>query len=84
VDGTATSPPQSQAQSTERDDFSAKLVDELNNRTFDTWQNGEKGAAVAVSPTNPALITLTWTQPVTLSGVCLQWARLHPAEATNR
>jgi hypothetical protein len=52
--------PQALAQSAARDDASAKLVDESNNRTWQTWDNGEKGAALPVSSEHPEFVTLTW------------------------
>ena len=65
--------PQAIAQSVARDDVSAKLVDESNNRQWQTWDNGEKGAALPVSPEVPEFVTLTWPQAVKLDGVCLLW-----------
>ncbi len=72
--------PQALAQSTARDDVSAKLVDESNNRTWLTWNNGEQGAALPVSPEHPEIVTLTWPQPVTLSGICLLWTGFSAVE----
>ena len=65
--------PQALVQSVERDDVSARLVDESNNRTWGTWHNGEQGAAVAISPEHPELVTLTWPKAVALNGICLLW-----------
>lgn len=65
--------PQALVQSVARDDESAKLVDESNNQTWPTWSNGEQGAPLPVTPEHPEIITLTWPQPVTLSGICLLW-----------
>ena len=62
--------PQALAQSVARDDFSAKLVDESNNRQWQAWDNGEKGAALPISSEHPEFITLTWPQAVKLDGVC--------------
>jgi hypothetical protein len=64
--------PQALVQSRARDDVSRRLVDELHNG-WGTWDNGEQGAALAVSPEHPEIITLTWPTPVKLDGVCLLW-----------
>ena len=72
--------PQSVAQSIARDDVSAKLIDESNNRTWLTWNNGEQGAALPVSPEHPEVITLTWPQLVTLRGICLLWTGFSAVE----
>ncbi|WP_254513011.1 hypothetical protein [Anatilimnocola floriformis] len=65
--------PQALAQSVERDDVSAKLIDETNNRTWDTWSNGERGAVLPISDEHPEFITLTWPRAVSLNGICLLW-----------
>ncbi len=65
--------PQALAQSSARDDASAKLVDESHNRQWNTWDNGEQGAAVPVSAEHPEVITLTWSKPVRLGGLCFLW-----------
>ena len=72
--------PQALAQSNARDDVSAKLVDESNNRTWQTWDNGEKGAALPMSPEHPEIVTLTWPQPVRLSGLALLWTGFQSVE----
>jgi len=72
--------PQALAQSVARDDVSAKLVDESHNRQWNTWDNGEKGAALPVSAEHPELVTLTWSAPVRLSGVCLLWTGFEGVE----
>ena len=64
---------QALAQSAARDDVSARLVDGSNNRTWVTWDNGEKGATFPLSPEHPEFITLTWPKAVSLQGVCLLW-----------
>jgi hypothetical protein len=65
--------PQALAQSVARDDVSAKLVDESNNHQWQTWDNGEKGAALPISPEHPEFITLMWPKTVSLSGLALLW-----------
>lgn len=65
--------PQAVVQSVARDDVSARLVDLSNNRTWLTWQNGEEGAPLRVSPEHPQVVTLAWPQPVALGGICLLW-----------
>lgn len=65
--------PQALAQSVERDDVSAKLIDETNNRTWGSWSNGEQGAVLPISHEHPEFITLTWPQAVSLNGICLLW-----------
>ncbi len=72
--------PQALAQSVARDDVSAKLVDEANNKTWNTWDNGEKGAALPVSTEHPENITLTWNAPVKLGGLCLLWTGFQAVE----
>lgn len=72
--------PQALAQSAARDDASAKLVDESNNRQWETWDNGEKGAAFPISPEHPEFITLTWPKPVPLAGICLLWTGFSAVE----
>ncbi|MEZ0388742.1 MAG: hypothetical protein ACAI34_16840, partial [Verrucomicrobium sp.] len=72
--------PQALAQSVARDDVSAKLVDESHNRQWQTWDNGEQGAALAVSSEHPEFITLTWPSPVRLNAVCLLWTGFQSAE----
>lgn len=72
--------PQSLAQTTQRDDASAMLVDESNNRTWLTWQNGDQGAALPISPEHPQFITLTWPAAVPLDGVCLLWTGFSAVE----
>src|SRR4051812_11429175 len=66
--------PQALAQSAARDDVSARLNDELANKGWNAWDNGEQGAALPLSPEHPAVVTLTWPAPVKLSGLCLLWA----------
>lgn len=65
--------PQAVVQSRARDDVSMKLADESNNQTWATWENAEGGAPQAVSAEHPETVTLTWSKPVTLTGVCLLW-----------
>ncbi len=72
--------PQALAQSAARDDASAKLVDETNNRTWGAWDNGEKGAALPVSAEHPEFVTLTWPGPVRLSGLALLWVGFQSVE----
>ncbi|CAN5908813.1 hypothetical protein BH11VER1_BH11VER1_09160 [soil metagenome] len=72
--------PQALVQSRARDDVSAKLVDESNNRTWQTWDNGENGAALALSPEHPEIVTLTWPKAVKLSGACLLWTGFQSCE----
>ena len=71
---------QALAQSLARDDVSARLVDGGNNRTWQTWDNGEKGAAFPLSPEHPEFITLTWPRAVSLQGVCLLFAGFSDVE----
>jgi hypothetical protein len=72
--------PQALVQSVARDDASAKLVDESNNRQWGAWDNGEQGAAIPISPEHPERITLTWPRQVELTGVCLIWAGFSAVE----
>ncbi|MBN2475476.1 MAG: hypothetical protein JXB62_12770 [Pirellulales bacterium] len=72
--------PQARAQSVAREDVSAKLIDESNNRTWSTWDNGAQGAALQVSPEHPEMVTLTWPKPVNLSGLCLLWTGFSAVE----
>lgn len=72
--------PQALAQSVARDDVSTKLVDEGNNKTWNAWDNGEKGAALPVSAEHPEIVTLTWNAPVKLGGLCLLWAGFQAVE----
>lgn len=65
--------PQAICQTNQRDDVSAKLIDRTNNRQWLTWNNGEEGAALPVSPEHPEYITLTWPRAVELSGIALVW-----------
>jgi lysophospholipase L1-like esterase len=64
--------PQALPQTAGRDDKSAWLVNERHD-SWGAWDNGENGAAIAVSPERPEVITLTWPRPVTLSGLGLLW-----------
>lgn len=64
--------PQALAQSSGRDDASAKLIDERHN-DWGTWDNGERGAEQRIDESHPEIVTLTWPRAVTLSGVCLLW-----------
>jgi len=66
--------PQAVVQSRARDDVSMKLVDESHNHTWAAWENAEGGASLPVSVEHPEKVMLTWSKPVTLSGVCLLWA----------
>ena len=72
--------PQALVRSQARDDVSAKLVDESNNRQWQTWDNGEKGAALPISGEHPEFITLTWPKAVPLSGICLLWTGFSAVE----
>ncbi len=72
--------PQALAQSVARDDVSAKLVDGSNNRMWEAWDNGEKGAALPVSAEHPEFVTLTWPVPVRLSGLALLWVGFQSVE----
>ncbi len=75
--------PQALATSVARDDASAKLIDETNNRQWDTWDNGESGAALPVTAEHPAFITLSWPQPVSLQGICLLWTGFAAVEVES-
>ncbi len=66
--------PQALVQSRARDDVSMKIVDESHNRTWQTWENAENGAALPVSAEHPEIVTLTWPKAVKISGLCLLWA----------
>ena len=72
--------PQALSQSVERDDISAMLVDESNNRTWGAWHIGEQGAVLPISPEHPEFITLTWPKSVTLDGLCLLWTGFSEVE----
>jgi hypothetical protein len=72
--------PQALVKTVAREDVSAKLVDESNNRMWDVWHNGENGTVLPICPENPAIITLTWREPVRLSGLCLLWAGFRDVE----
>jgi hypothetical protein len=72
--------PQALVQSVARDDASAKLVDESNNRTWQAWDNGEKGAALPVSVEHPEFVTLKWSASVRLSGLALLWTGFQSVE----
>jgi hypothetical protein len=72
--------PQAVAQSTSRDDVSARLVDESNNRQWQTWENSEQGAPLPISPEHPEVVTLTWPKAVPLSGICLLWTGFSAVE----
>jgi hypothetical protein len=72
--------PQAIVVASARDEKSALLNDESNNRTWGAWDNGEQGAALTVSPEHPETITLLWPRPVKLSGVCLIWPGFNAAE----
>ncbi len=71
--------PQAFVQSLARDDASAKLVDRAHN-DWSTWDNGEQGGALPISPGHPEMVTLSWTKPVTLSGLCLLWTGFSAVE----
>lgn len=72
--------PQALVQSRARDDVSAKLVDESNNRTWQTWDNGEDGAAMPMSAARPEIVTLTWPKAVTLREIGLLWTGFQSCE----
>jgi hypothetical protein len=65
--------PQAIPQAAGHDDKNAQLINERQD-SWGAWDNGENGAAVAVSPDHPEVITLTWPKPVTLAGLGLLWA----------
>ncbi len=71
--------PQALVQSAARDDAGAKLIDRAHN-DWHTWNNGEQGAAAPVSSTHPEAITMVWTAPVRLSGLCLLWTGFSAVE----
>jgi len=72
--------PQALPQAAGRDDKNAQLVNERFD-SWGAWDNGENGAAVAVSPERPEVITLTWPNPVTLAGLGLLWTGFSGVEA---
>lgn len=72
--------PQALVQSRSRDDVSAKLVDESNNRTWQAWDNGEEGGALPVSEEHPEIVTLTWPKAVKMRETCLLWAGFESCE----
>lgn len=72
--------PQALVRSSARDDVSAKLVDAQNGNDLDTWDNGEQGAELVVSPDDPEIVTLTWSKPVDLNGICLLWTGFSAVE----
>ncbi len=71
--------PQALPQTAARDDKSARLVNEQYDG-WGAWDNGEGGAAVAISADRPEVITLTWPSPVRLSGLGLLWAGFSTVE----
>jgi hypothetical protein len=72
--------PQATVATASRPEAAPRLVDQVNNRQWLTWDNGEQGAAVAITPEHPEVITLAWSQKVKLRGVCLLWAGCSAAE----
>jgi len=62
-------------------DHAARINDDVNNGTWDVWDNGSDGQASAVSPDNPTYVTLTWPKPVAIRGLCALWAGFGSAEA---
>ncbi|GEP42257.1 hypothetical protein [Brevifollis gellanilyticus] len=72
--------PQALVQSRARDDVSAKVVDESSNRLWQSWDNGENGAALPVSAEHPEIVTLTWPKVVTMRDVCLLWTGFQSCE----
>ncbi|MES2595948.1 MAG: hypothetical protein V4662_11460 [Verrucomicrobiota bacterium] len=72
--------PQALVQSRACDDVSAKVVDESSNRLWQAWDNGENGAALAISADHPEFMTLTWPKAVTMRDVCLLWTGFQSCE----
>jgi hypothetical protein len=62
--------PQAIAQSRSHEAVNGRLIDE-RSVNWAAWDNGENGAAVAVSPERSEVITLAWPRPVSLSGLGL-------------
>ncbi len=79
ADRVANIAPQAMVQSPNRDDVSARLIDEKYNQ-WHAWDNGEQGAVEAVSPDKPVWVTLTWPRSVRLSAAALLWAGFEEAE----
>lgn len=61
--------PQAIVTTSARNEAAARITDTTNNGTWGVWDNGEKGAAQAVSAENPETIMLQWPKAVTLSGL---------------
>ena len=72
--------PQALVQSRARDDVSAKLVDESNNRMWQAWDNGENGVALPISAEHPETVMLTWPKAVKMRNVCLLWTGFQSCE----
>jgi len=72
--------PQALVQSRARDDVSARLVDESNNKTWQAWDNGEDGGALPVSMEHPDILTLMWPKAVAMNGLCLLWTGFQSCE----
>jgi hypothetical protein len=62
--------PQAVASADARPEAAARINDGSNNGFWDAWDNGQQGAAVAVSPAHPECVMLTWPEPVSLGGLC--------------
>lgn len=65
--------PQAIATSSRRNEAASLVINESNDNTWRTWDNGESRTDT-VSETNPEWLTLIWPAPVQLRGLNALWA----------
>ena len=71
---------QSVVSASARPEAAERVIDETNNRMWDTWTNGPQGAERPISAENSEWLLLAWPRPVKLRGVCLLWTGFAGAE----
>jgi hypothetical protein len=66
--------PQAVAGASGNDEAAGRIVNESNDGTWKTWDNGKEGAAEVVSPEHPQWLMLVWPRPTPLSALGALWA----------
>ncbi len=72
--------PQAVVTASARPEAAALVHDENNNRTWQTWSNGDQGAARPIAADNAEWLLLAWPRPVKLQGLCLLWTGFSAAQ----
>ena len=72
--------PQAIASASVMDEKAALINNRSNDNMWQTWRNGEEGAAQAVSPEHPDWLQLTWPEKIPLAALATCWTGFEAAD----